>query len=738
MNNNFQQNLSLIRDTELSGAGVVFNNIHPLANEADPKLKLATPVSKKSLKTNLKKQAPIIALFLLLSAIVVGVLALLSPATLIIHITQTIVDKFDTQRASAEARSNLLLNTKWVDHQPSSPYKIINDYRHIPENLVKNLQSEGFSIHTQNGQISQVFFKNKPISRQDFLNKLRTDIEINEAKNNSYNSRRVLFQDLAWQKNAHNLRLSKTGFTKPSGDRPIDDLKQQEIEITKITEPQMRFNTVTPTETDRDGQTHEQQSPSISIFKTLTNNLKYINQQADKIAQSNESPYYKSFDNLKITESDFVNNQSACGLYYNSKFLQNYAKTPQAGQQSRLALNLFVEAEKIKAGMATPESAEFYGKRLTDTFTTTKPGGVVVETKAGTDSVGYKYAAFGDVLKLNESAERYVIGANPTIANSLKTISNQANQCTHQGGILQRILTSFFSNIAHLLNPFFVNNNLLNNLLNSGKSRQLTESTIAAMSHSGITPQTSGEDLVNATVASSGHAFGRLAAIGGNNILSKTQATAYLQEQQKYLAMQSQIEAKNHSPFDINSKHTLFGNIVHNNLHLFSKIASVRSFGQSILKSAKISLASINPISQAKNATFNHNHCQDPALLKLNHHFRGDEIALDIFCNPVYGVDPNALQIDPITVVIRLINSGELVKTNPDCQENCELQLTGGLLKYQKNCINRAKLPIGDSDEEAGLDDGESCIANSPQKSLYALYFIDQRLQNIFNEIKPL
>ena len=86
-------------------------------------------------------------------------------------------------------------------------------------------------------------------------------------------------------------------------------------------------------------------------------------------------------------------------------------------------MNLFIEAEKIKAGIATPESAEFYGKRLTETYTTTKANGVVVETKSATDSFGYKYAAFGDTPQLNENAERYVLGANPTIAQSQKAIS---------------------------------------------------------------------------------------------------------------------------------------------------------------------------------------------------------------------------------------------------------------------------------------------------------------------------
>lgn len=735
-NYNYQLNLQSLRHNEQQ-AGLNLSYAQKLASAKELKSISKTTRSDSPKLANLKKQAPIIALFLLLAAIVIGVLVLLSPATLILHITQTIVDRFDTQQTSAESRANLLLNTKWIDHQPVSEYKIINDYRQIPDTLVKNLEKEGFQVHTKNQQIEAIFFKNKPISRQEFLNKLATDIEINQAKNNSYNSKRVLFQDGAWQKHARNLRLSKLGFT--GNDQSVNSLKQQELEITKIDDPQMRFNTEIPTETDQQGSSQPVESPSVELFKLINQNLTYINQQADHTAEAQEAPFYKSFNNLKLVETDFVNNQSACGLYHNNKFLQNYAKTPQAGQQSRLAFNLFIEAEKIKAGLATPESAEFYGKRLTETFTTTKSDGTKVETKAGTDSVGYKYAAFGDILELDESAERYVIGASPSVAQSLQTIEANHQQCDDsQAGFLSRLFSQFFSNLANLLKPFRVNNNFLNNLLQSGKSRQITENTVAAMANLKVAPNTAGEDLVNSSVASAGHLFGRLAALGGNNILSKKQAMAYLDQQAKLLAFQGQSEAKKLSPFDVSSKYTFLGSIIHSNLHLFTKTASLRSLGQGLVHSAKLSLAKISPVSQAKNLAINHQRCQDPALLKLNQHFNGEEIALDIFCNPIYGVDVQALKIEPLAVVRQLINSGDLEKTDPDCRENCELQPTAGLARYQKNCLDRAKLPIGDADEELDLDDGESCLANSDQKSLYALYFIDQRLNTIFNEINPL
>lgn len=686
--------------------------------------------------TKFLKYAPLIALGIILIIIAVIIGFILTPSLLINHFVQTVTDKFNYQATSFEARSNLMLDAKWQTAQ-RSPYRLINEYRTIPDNLVKNLEHEGFSIQTDNQQMTAVFYNNKPINRQDFLNTIRHNIAINEAKNNSFNSRRVVFQDNIWQKNAHTWRLSKKGFKQPTGDVTAD-FNQQELAITKVDEPEMRFNITIPTETDEQGRVQQKQSPSIDIFKNLQQNLTYINQQADQTASEQKSPFYRSINNLKLAERNFVNNQSACGLYNNGRFLQTYAKNPQAGQQSQLALNLFIEAEKIKAGIATPESVEYYGRRLTTTYTATKPNGLVVETKAATDSMGYKYAAFGDTPDLNENAERYVLGANPTIAQAQQAIQQQGQQCQQPGNFLTRFFSSFFSNIANLLAPFKINVNFLNQLLDSGKDRQITENTVAAMANLKVAPNTSGEDLGNAIVAGSGFFLGKTAAMGGNIILNQDQAVAYLQQQDHYLAFQGQIEAQKLSPFNLSSKHTFFGSIVHTNLHLLSATTSVHNLTSGLIRSAKISLGSLLPMSHAKTAGVYNNKCQDSEFLKLNQHLQGQKIAFDPFCNPIYGVDVQALNASPIEVVHQLIQSGDLVKADPDCQDDCELIAAGGLKKYQHNCINRARLPIGDIDEDNGFDDGESCLANAPQKSLYAIFTIDQRLNKIFQTVKPL
>lgn len=708
--------------------------------ETQPQSRLSHFNSGPKTANNWLKGLPIIVAFLLLVGILTIVLIFATPSLLINHFVQTLTDRFNYQATSFEARSNLILDSKWQSNQPPSEYKIINQYRTMPDTLAKNMEQEGFTIKTDQQQIKEVFFKHQPISRQDFLRKISSDVDINKAKNDSFNSKRVVFQDDVWQKNAHNLRLSKKGFTtKKTADKQaiIDDFKQQELAITKVQEPETRFNTSVPTETDQDGNSHEQDSPSISIFKSINNNLSYINQQADQLSSDKQTPYRRKFDNLKLVESNFVNQQSACGLYHNNLFLQNYAKTSQAEQQSQLALNLFVEAEKIKAGLATPESVSFYGDRLTEKFIITKANGTKVETLSATDSQGYKYAAYGDNVSLNENAQRYVLGANPSVANSLQMIRDNNPQC-QETGFFKKFFRSILNNIANLLKPFTLNLPKLNDLLNTGSDRQMTENTLAAMSNLKVAPDTSGEDLGNAIVSGTGYFMGKNAAIRGNNILSKKQAITYLQDQAHYLALQAEIDRKYLSPLDASSNNTLIGSIVASNLHLFTEVSSIRNLVTSVVHSAKISLFKLQPTSYAAPLKLGKNRCEDSEFLKLNRYFNGEEIALDPFCNPFYGVDPQYKKLTPEQVVLKLVASGDLVKADPDCQEDCELIPNQGLANYQKNCINRAKLPIGDQDDELELDDGESCLANSPQKALYGIFFIDQGVQRIFDEIKPL
>lgn len=688
--------------------------------------------NSKNLKS-FKKIAPVIGLIGVLLIAGLAILMVSLPSLLINHFVQTFVDRYDTDQTSLEARSDVMLDNLFATTAPDSRYAEINKRRQASENLIKNLESQGFRFNIQNNQIKAVWFKDQPISKADFLTQLQNNVDINQATDLALMSKRTVFQDKVWQKNASNLGLSKAGFSTPKTNNSqeiIDDYRKQEIDLTKVNQSGLRFSTNIPTTDDQ----QEVNTPSTNIFKSLLDNLNYINQQADNLTKNNQAPYQQNFDNLKFVENDFISNQSSCGAYQNSLFLQDYAKTAQASQQSKFALNLAIEADKIKVGIATPESTEYYGNRLTKTFTTVKKDGTVIETKAATDSIGYKYAAFGDALEPNENAQRYILGSTPETARLIKA----TDQVSCQGQSKPSWLGGFFANIANAFNSFRLNSSDLSNYFDKNSSRKITENTLAAMSNRHVDPDTSGEDFGNAAAAGFGAFLGRNAARGGNGVLTKQQAVAFLGQQDKYLAIKAKIDQKNLHPLDPSSKYTLVGSLIYNNLPRLSKVASIANFGINLIQTAKISLAAISPISQANSAIKTYNslsNCHDPMYLNLNKYLEnGQEIAFDVFCNPVYGTPTNYLALSTEQVIEKLIASGDLALADPNCSTNCQLVKQAGLADYEKNCVNRGNLPIGNSEGE--LDDGASCLQNSEHKALYAIYFIDSRLQAMFDQMK--
>lgn len=692
-------------------------------------LKLEKQASKSSFfKTHSPKKINLLLLTPLLGigSILIVVLMLLfiasSPSLLINHFVETLTDAFNYQAPSFKKRTAWLIYNKFDDNQPKSRYQIVNQYRQISDNLVKNMSKEGIDAEIKNQRIISLTYKNQLIKKTDFLQKIETDIGFADAIEKSFNGNRAMFQDDAWRKNVNLLQLATGGFKeidKKSKLNPTEQYRQQELELTKINSQGARFSIETADQKNK-------------LPDDLKKNFQYINHQADNISQSGDSSFYKNFDNLKLVESNFVSHRNACGLYQNNLFLKKYGKNEQAKQQAQLALNLFVESEKIKAGVATPEAIEFYGNRLTKTFTFTKPDGTKIETLSATDSQGYKYAAYGDSNPLGESARRFVLGANQQIANTLQQFKNQpVDDCSNQSS-----LGDFFSNVLSFLNPFRLFSKDLNQRLESGHSRELTESTIASMAHRKVSPELFGEDLGNAVTAGVSKFMGKGADIAGNLILTKQQAISYFKQRDIYLAQAAQLERQHKSPLDISSKHTFLGSIVYNNLNLLNKTASLATFTVNFWKNSLASIAKLSPLSQISQAQSDHktlegfSQCHDPDLLALN--ATGQDIAYDIFCNPIYGLPLEYSNSTPENLVNDLIRSGDLVPTDINCQENCQLQPAKNLAKFQKNCgINRHNIAIGDSNSEFEIDNGSSCIANSSSTVKAAIFTIDQRIENI-------
>ena len=271
-----------------------------------------------------------------------------------------------------------------------------------------------------------------------------------------------------------------------------------------------------------------------------------------------------------------------------------------------------------------------------------------------------------------------------------------------------------------------------------------------------------GQDMMNCLMIGFGGMAGKLAGGGGNTALTNNDAISMYIDHQQYLAEVAAEERASRSPFDTSSHHTFLGSIVHS----FSSQLDQSSFASS-LNSTFASLASVVSSSVSTFVPGASAFVFDLATFKDSLNVCDDNayknIATDPFCNPIYGV--NNLELDAEDVLSRLMNSKQLwvsedgltteiqetFYTTVDEEGTCTNQYdfrspygngvcdTGqatGLAAYRDHCYNR-RAPLMMTVDGDRTGNGHDCISgytfNNPtgsmENNIYALYFIDDRVQ---------
>jgi hypothetical protein len=143
---------------------------------------------------------------------------------------------------------------------------------------------------------------------------------------------------------------------------------------------------------------------------------------------------------------------------------------------------------------------------------------------------------------------------------------------------------------------------------------------------------------------------------------------------------------------------------------VFSSIASITTG----------SFASLTAPTTNAASTDDYTMCQD-------YDYKAMGIATDPYCNVTYGIPPDALNADPVTVAQDLISKGQIDDTTGDPIDG------SNYAKFVDECINRdISKPLG----KDGAGDGKGCIFgnsypddNGVPNNNYYIHFIDQRVQ---------
>lgn len=680
----------------------------------------------------IKKKGPLALILSFLLTGTFGLSVLFSPGLLLVQIKETMVNAFNVQFPSMASRGKLLnggLGT--TEGICGSVLTIGCKYTTMTTEEVTNFETAGIKINSKSktffGRVKPDSFEfdNKIIKPSQFAAELDSNPSLSSAVNTAYDAKAAGFLDSFWEK----IGLSKA---KPNLDTSSDENALKSVQEDTKTNSTVQEDTAQPI---KEGDTKPD-----GVNKYTAAEAKAAN-TTEAAANAAESEIAK--DSAKIAETGVKGTSSllktaeiasntlkitgiadaACSVYGGVKALGYAAKVVRVLQLAKYALLFLNVADQIKAGDAKAEDVSYLGKVLT----------TEVNGKSATDSFGYKYAAYGDLGTMPNSASQFMAGGGLT------------GQMIGLTTLIDKYLPDK-TICGTLKNPFVMGGSLIVGLgmfLIPGGQAAVAAwdvakgvATAALVIGSAFIPAllkdvvagvlvdktTVGESAGDAITSGASGMMGSLAKAGGNAPLTPDQALAYNKLSNDIAAQYAEEDRLARSPFDVTSKNTFLGSILSKLTPYIYKSSSISSTIASIASFTATSFSSIiSPVTMADDSIAQYQQCQDYDYKALN-------LATDPYCNVRYGISPNALKANPIKVINSLGN--EIDQTTGDPTPG------SAYAQFVDNCITRSR-PLGDVGENTDTSDGSECvfgkkvaIAGSTQSTNdnYYLHYIDQRV----------
>lgn len=704
---------------------------------------------KVNVKGLVKKRGPIFALVSIVFGAGLGFSALLSPSLLIIHMKEIMVDKFNIQVGSLDARSSKLINAKINKSTSGTCGQIITvrcRFSTMSEKQVTNFRNAGIEVvpdkpNAGNNRTKPeaYIFNGKRITAAEFERTRRSDPAFRPALLKAYNPKFAGFQGRAWDATARFLGISKA----PTSIKGNNDAERMASlnETTKNGDSRARVPLTADDFKDGDGDCDdacEQDAQKRAEEANAKAADLEDDAQSGKAARRVDSllsgaPASAALGAVKVTGII----DDACVAYGALNALGYAAKTIRAIQLARYAMAFLKVADEIKAGgNISPETVAFMGGILTEiTYDVTSTTRRIVKGSA-TDSFGFKYAAYGDTTASPTSmniASRYLAGGGLTgelieftnVVNSFlggragakKTCDFLANPVVQAGSIIGGIGMLFVpgANVFKTVTSISTSAAIQIGLL-------LLPSLLSDIIAGTVTKDIVGEDSGNANTSGSGKFMSDvLGGQNGNASMDKESAIETIAYNDQVLAMYAEDERRSLSPLDATSRYTFLGSIVST---LLPSITSFSSGGSGVLSSIgstlSLSLGSIIPKTKALTAE------QYAASLEVCQDFASVEAgyATDIFCNVIRGIPPKYLDRDPIAVIDDLVNKGYLSSSYQTPTQ-----------KYQDfidKCITNTNPPGYNDAGEFIVEDATFCMIDDDNANLY-VHYMDQRIEEVMS-----
>ena len=683
-----------------------------------------------------KSKSPIGWIIGIIAGAGIGLTLLASPSLLLVHLKETMTDKFNTQLSSLDKRTNKIMRAKvngLTDGICGTLVSIKCKYSTMSDKQIAEFKSAGIEVETDGKTITG---RNKPVSFKltdgdgtkipaSEFSSARTNIpelegRLKLAVNPKYIGFDTTVSDSPWNKLAKRFGLSKnvtlTGtnsdMEQSIADSTKNGIKDDGKRIAVGDKDPATGKVYTQENVDGINKITKELAKGADSAETATK--KTLSETASEIGVKDVAKTGAKglFNGLKVT--GIVD--TVCQAYTGMRTLGYAAKAVRAVQLARYALIFLSTADAIKGGTATAEQVSYLGTILTSQAVDANG----VARGSATDSYGYNYAAYGDSGAQSSFTSRFLAGGG--LAGGLIGFTSTINQ--YLGG-------KATTTCRTLANPFVGVGSALIGVVaavfSGGISLTANEIAVASVSvvfsvamvvlpillkdivAGNITKNLAGADSGDAITSGSGTLMGSVANYGGNAAMSKEDALVYNDLQTQTVAKYEKDEASKLSPFDPSNKYTFVGSIVSSLLPSISKVSSLSGSISSALSIVGSSVKSLLPTTNAiSNEQYKSslNVCQD-----IDYNAMG--IATDPFCNVIYGIPPQYLDKDPLAVIDSLSGQINDVTGNPIPGSNYD--------KFITNCIERVE-PLDPST-------GGDCAIN-PSNADYYLRFSDQRIQN--------
>lgn len=380
---------------------------------------------KFSLKGSLKKKAPLGLIGLLVGGLG-GIGMLLSPSIALMHIKETVVNKFDTMSSVLEQRSVLVMKDRMFGTTVGCKIKVQCKFSGLTQRQMDRLHAQGAKLYDAQGK--EITEKNalrrytggsklklasgEEVSAKDFKLKYFTSPELRSVGRSVYASRFLSFNDKIAQK----IRADKKLVTNPKwGEEGDDKSTRKDIHSAVSGESYNTTAEAAPTQNDSNGRPlpPDQQPPDFGP------DTQAINEEAARLnADANAGKLVPplpadapSVAGMGVSATPtgmmskvvgFLNPASIavglCTTYQLTSALIDATKLIQLSQKMRYATQFLSTSDKLMAGDGSSAEAE---KAMTILERPDQYGNTFG------DSFSYQYAAYGTVTDtpINSSAD---------------------------------------------------------------------------------------------------------------------------------------------------------------------------------------------------------------------------------------------------------------------------------------------------------------------------------------------